>query len=552
MPADDIFRIDDFIINDDYGQIDDLPDQPELAAVNEDIAAQYAQLQLDLDAAHQKLDALTDEKQNFVISTSQLSTQLAQTRYDLEQSQETERALQTRLAEADLENVTIKGERDTLLGQVAHCNSLTEAVQNSLALAQTEVLRIPLLDEEVSILKSTLQTLSTEKQSAIDAGRERECALQNQLETTKRSQEKAISEFIAKSNRLRQDFQILSTQNDDLKQERDGLTSQLTRLKIEAESSFRSLDELHTSTKAASIKIVTLEKSLKVSKSVASKAKEAEQRLREELQHSITNLNVLQNKHSEIVATEVEKMSAIIWGEIKEGVTGLAADSEELTANINSSFNTLLSNGCTIADVFDGVQQVLTHLISVKADAMSNMQLELTAVNSRSSKRASAIQGLKEELKVETASSANRLAAIKKLEISANVSDATISSLRKDFVTVQETASLAATASDATIKSMREELQLIQDTASLEIVDLKKGFAAVSSTSVTQQKVISDYAVELQSEKEVSAGLVASFNDLKVELDSKVDACSDLTTTLGKAQESLTAKTDLLQGTFLL
>ena len=69
-----------------------------------------------------------------------------------------------------------------------------------------------------------------------------------------------------------------------------------------------------------------------------------------------------QNTHSEIVAIEVEKIVAILWGEIKEGVTGLVSDSEELTANINSSFNTLLSNRCTIADVVDGVQQVLTHL----------------------------------------------------------------------------------------------------------------------------------------------------------------------------------------------
>jgi chromosome segregation ATPase len=222
-------------------------------------------------------------------------------------------------------------------------------------------------------------------------------------------------------------------------------------------------------------------------------------------------------------------------------VTGLVTDSEELTANINSSFNTLLSNGCTIADVFDGVQQVLTHLISVKADAISNMQMELTAVNSRSSKRASVIQGLKEELKVETASSGNRLAAIKKLEISANVSDATISSLRKDFVTVQETASLAATASDATIKSMRKELQLIQDTASLEIVDLKNELAALSCSSAKQQERISAHVLELQSEKEVSARLVAAFNDLKVELDTKVHACADLTTSLSKAQESLSA-----------
>lgn len=58
-----------------------------------------------------------------------------------------------------------------------------------------------------------------------------------------------------------------------------------------------------------------------------------------------------QNTHSEIVAIEVEKIVAILWGEIKEGVTGLVSDSEELTANINSSFNTLLSNRCTIADV---------------------------------------------------------------------------------------------------------------------------------------------------------------------------------------------------------
>ena len=147
------------------------------------------------------------------------------------------------------------------------------------------------------MLKASLQLLSSEKQSVVV----REQALQNQLEESQQSiseKDQAIFEGIRKCNSLRQDLLTMSTDMEDILRERDGLTSQLTRLKIEAESSFRSLDELHTSTKAASIKIVTLEKSLKVSKSVASKAKEAEQRLREELQHSITNLNVLQNKHS--------------------------------------------------------------------------------------------------------------------------------------------------------------------------------------------------------------------------------------------------------------
>jgi chromosome segregation ATPase len=363
--------------------------------------------------------------------------------------------------------------------------------------------------------------------------------------------------------------------------ERNDLAKKLSHLNLEADSTSLSLDELRSSYRAKieslqsslkeservatqtkyaeqvmrrdlqdsfvvkfkdlKVNIVTLESSLKSSELVASKAKKAEQRLREELQHSITNLNVLQNNQSEIVASEVEKMSAILWGEIKEGVTGLATDSEELTANISASFNTLFSNGCTVADVFDGIQQVLTHMISVNADAISNKGSQLTSVTSRSARRSSAIQGLKEELKVEIDKSAEQLAEMNRLDLAATASSSTIVALREELLKVQETASLAATTSNATIKTMREELQLIQDTASLEIVDLKKGFAAVSSTSVTQQKVISDYAVELQSEKEVSAGLVASFNDLKVELDSKVDACSDLTTTLGKAQESLTA-----------
>ena len=152
----------------------------------------------------------------------------------------------------------------------------------------------------------------------------------------------------------------------------------------------------------------------------------------------------------------------------------------------------------------------------MKADAISSMDNQLTSVTSRSARRSSAILCLKEELKVEFDKSAEHLAEIKRLELS-------------------------ATASDATIKSMRKELQHIQDTASLEIARMKKELAAVSSISAKQQEAISAFVLELQSEKEVSAGLVASFNDLKVELDFKVDACSDLTTTLGKAEESLTA-----------
>ena len=203
------------MINDDFGDINALPP-------NKD--GETAQLQQDLDAAHQIIDELREDNDNLVIKTVRLTAKIDHAELALKQSNEGELALLTELADLGLQ---LNPKLDLVSRLQIEADAIP-ALQNSPALAKTRAMRIPLLDEEVSILKSTLQTLSTEKQSAIDAGRERECALQNQLETTKRSQEKAVSEFIAKSNRLRQDFQTISNQNVDLKQEKDGLTSQLS------------------------------------------------------------------------------------------------------------------------------------------------------------------------------------------------------------------------------------------------------------------------------------------------------------------------------------
>ena len=213
MPADDLFMMDDFIINDDYGQFDDLTDQqePELAAVNEDIATQSVQLQHDLDAAHPKLDELTEETQYLVISTGSLSAQLDQTRCALEQSKESEQALQSRLAAADLENVTIKRERDKLLGQVARHHFLAEALFR----AETTLLQIPDLQNEATVLKASIQLLSSEKQSVVI----REQALQNQLEESQQiisEKDHAIFEGIRECNSLRQDLLTISTDMEDI------------------------------------------------------------------------------------------------------------------------------------------------------------------------------------------------------------------------------------------------------------------------------------------------------------------------------------------------
>ena len=159
------------MINDDFGDFEDLPQPP-----NQD--AESAQLQQDLDAANLSLAALNAERDNLNVRVDELTKRFTAKQVALDESIEREQAL---LIHADLEKLSIKEERESTF-------------------KREQVLRLLLEDNrrKNSIALAVLTNANSGKDAAFVA---------ENLE----------------SNRLRQNVQILSNQNEELKQERNDL-----------------------------------------------------------------------------------------------------------------------------------------------------------------------------------------------------------------------------------------------------------------------------------------------------------------------------------------